>query len=64
MKPVTCRGCIFWQHVEFTIGRCRRFPPRALPKESDDARSVWSETYQDDWCGEHKPMNTPEPFVS
>jgi hypothetical protein len=54
-------------------GQCRRFPPvsvglhalkmlaqgRGAELLGRDA-TEWPETLQDQWCGEHRPQETPE----
>ena len=43
-----CKTCRFWSRVEAIRGKCMRFPPTG---------AQWSETMEDDWCGEYSRLS-------
>lgn len=54
-----CANCKFWdEHREKEMGACRRATPSlgGLLLKRDlwniNARGVWPETHEDEWCGE------------
>jgi hypothetical protein len=56
----TCSSCGYWEEdtEEYPssdrLGFCRRHPPvRFLEDEHNEDRSVYPETIDSDWCGEH-----------
>ena len=59
-KP-TCSNCRYWElSLELkggvSAGICRRYPPTILPPQDgeDHNRSLFPETGNFDWCGEHE----------
>lgn len=57
-KGQICATCRFWQEVNSTNGRCRRYAPQstAAPFRQTESQSAdWPFTYTTDWCGEHEP---------
>ena len=57
----TCKTCKYWQetteaHDTERIGFCLRYPPTPLYDPDQGEFCVCPATGQDDWCGEHHPV--------
>lgn len=48
-----CSDCSYYQH-----DICRRYPPKVFlaPPGGERYEMVWPEVYQDNWCGEFRPI--------
>lgn len=68
MTRPTCKDCRYWYCDDDTMGvtsshlrECRRQPPtyyadvNRLPADDNDLFGHWPVTFDDNWCGEHKP---------
>jgi len=56
----TCGKCRFWSTDTEATGCCRRYAPRPLTNGTP-TETLWPVTDHDDWCGEHRPLNSMAP---
>ena len=47
-----CKECRYWTQDTPIRGRCRRFPPFAVPRLTSAPDIAWPVTFVSDWCGE------------
>jgi hypothetical protein len=54
-----CKGCQFWEHLEFDQGTCFFNPPAVLPDGEGGGRAVWPITNEDGRCSKWCPLGVP-----
>lgn len=60
-----CKDCKYWDRQncssEKGIGSCRKLPPIVKVDDYGNDYWHWPITCSDDWCGEFKDKNKPDP---
>jgi len=56
MNDVKCDSCVFWcrNDKDSVLGECRKNPPAVVIYPDADYGTLWPETLETDWCGEHQ----------
>jgi hypothetical protein len=62
--PIACGSCAYWDPLsinEGDLGYCRRHAPLVGKMRNETFQTVWPETFDDDWCGEHQARRAATP---
>jgi len=66
MEEQRCCNCRFWHHLpvyeDGERGECRRYAPRPGASRTDGNYIGWTETFNNDWCGEHQSTLKDDPL--
>ncbi len=53
----SCESCRWWVRLhDGNVGDCRKEPPRFIKEGEQYNMRIWPNTYDIDFCGEHKKM--------
>lgn len=74
MEIRKCENCRYWRqienamlpgNIEYLAGQCRRYAPHLLSGSGTGyyIHSLWAVTSSEDWCGEFREKDNPDPTV-
>ena len=57
-RKIACDTCLFWDYIAHDgetkmMGSCRRHAPLVTGGLHTEVSTVWPETKNADWCGDH-----------
>lgn len=69
MNDKACETCRYWVRLhDGNVGDCRKHAPRFIQNDEPYNMRIWPNTYDMDWCDEHKRIKEKkekgEPYIS